>query len=267
MRSRNSTPAGMPVSFRSSSSRRAVRRPLSMLNRPSRSGSLNQSFPPDRGARLLEIDAHDDEQPVGERPARLEQARRILAGRSRVVDRARSGDDQEPVVLTGQDPANRLPGRVDELGGTFREGKLLKQCRRGDHVVDRRDPQVVRLVAHRLQVSLCWEVVYVPGESGTAFYNFNKFFNSETEPYWRPGSVLSIPGTTISLRNLVSFLFFNSGLHRIASAIRCFSRNSVSMCLFTLGFAKLPPGVRFAINVSKGVPLFSSKALLKCTNL
>ena len=114
-------------------------------------GVVDQSFPADRGARLLEVDAHDDEQPIGERAARPEQARGVLAGRRRVVDRARPDDDEEPIVIAVQDPANRLPGRVDELGGAFREGKLLEQCRRGDHVVDRRDPKVVRLVPHRLQ--------------------------------------------------------------------------------------------------------------------
>ena len=70
------------------------------------------------------------------------------------------GDDEEPVVLAGQDPANRLPSHVDELGGTFREGKLLEQRRRGDHVVDRRDPKIVRLVPHRLQPFVL-EVVFV----------------------------------------------------------------------------------------------------------
>ena len=46
-------------------------------------GVVDQSFPPDRGARLFEIDAHDDEQPGGERlarPSRRDAYSRAAAG-------------------------------------------------------------------------------------------------------------------------------------------------------------------------------------------
>ena len=111
-------------------------------------GVVDQPLPPDGGARLLEVHTHDDHQPVGERAAGFLQARCVLARRLRIVNRARSGDDEQSVVLAGQYPVNRFPGSENAPGGLVGERKLLEKLRRGHHVLDRRDSKVVRVVTH-----------------------------------------------------------------------------------------------------------------------
>ena len=56
---------------------------------------VDESFPPCRGARLLEVNAHDDEQRIGKLCSELLQALRIIDRCSRVVDRARTDDQQQ----------------------------------------------------------------------------------------------------------------------------------------------------------------------------
>ena len=70
--SRNSQPAGSPISARSSSRRRPRRSPSLIDERSVEVGVVDQALPADRGPRLLEVDAHDDAeiggQLVGELP-------------------------------------------------------------------------------------------------------------------------------------------------------------------------------------------------------
>ena len=60
---------------------------------------VDQALPADRGARLLEVDAHHDLERVGVAFALGLQPARVLERGGRVVDRARADDHQQPVVL------------------------------------------------------------------------------------------------------------------------------------------------------------------------
>lgn len=74
-----------------------------MSKLPSRPGSFDQPFPPDRGARFLEVQAHDDFETAVQATPQLRQARAVFKRGFRVMDRARTDDDSQPVVLPVQD--------------------------------------------------------------------------------------------------------------------------------------------------------------------
>lgn len=64
---------------------------------------VDHALPAHRRAWLLEVDAHDRQQTVGELVGQGAQAARVLQGRLGVVDRAGTDDDEQPVGLAAQD--------------------------------------------------------------------------------------------------------------------------------------------------------------------
>ena len=61
-------------------------------------GVVDEAFPSHRGARFLEVDAHDDEQVFGQAVGFLFQTAGVLDGGVGVVYGAGAGDDQETLV-------------------------------------------------------------------------------------------------------------------------------------------------------------------------
>lgn len=66
-------------------------------------GIVDQTFPADGGARLLEIDAHDDAEVVLQPICLGFQECRIFESGVRVMDRARPDDGEQAVVLAIED--------------------------------------------------------------------------------------------------------------------------------------------------------------------
>lgn len=62
---------------------------------------VDQALPPDRGAGLLEVRAHHDQQLVLVLLLLLQQHVAVLQGRVRVVDRARADDNEQPPLRIG----------------------------------------------------------------------------------------------------------------------------------------------------------------------
>ena len=100
--SRNSVAAGKPMPVISSSSFRAIFKPVSMSCEPSRCGSLIKPFPADGRARLFKIDAHDDFHFVGKFLLQFAQPRRVFQRAFFVVNRARPDDDEQARVFLPQ---------------------------------------------------------------------------------------------------------------------------------------------------------------------
>ena len=91
---------------------------------------VQEALPADGGARLLEVDPHDDEQPVGVLPAQIVQPPGIFECGALIVDRARSRDHEESRVLTIQDRLDRASTFDDRsLGGGGRR-QILDEVRR-----------------------------------------------------------------------------------------------------------------------------------------
>ena len=66
-------------------------------------GVVDESLPADGGARLFEVDAHDDQQVLVELIGGGLQAAGVVDGGLGVVDGARADNDQQAIVLAGDD--------------------------------------------------------------------------------------------------------------------------------------------------------------------
>jgi hypothetical protein len=75
---------------------------------------VDQTFPSDGRSRFLEIDAHHDFERVSRPHALFRESLRVVARGGGVVDRARTDDHQKAIVLAAQDPANPIPGGLDQ---------------------------------------------------------------------------------------------------------------------------------------------------------
>ena len=109
--SRNSVPAGRPRLLTADSTLRASRRPLLMSKAAVEVGVVDQPLPSDRGARLLEIDAHHDLEAVGKLFAQGGEALGVVYGGDGIVDRAGADDDQQAVVGPVQDGVDGVARR------------------------------------------------------------------------------------------------------------------------------------------------------------
>jgi hypothetical protein len=70
-------------------------------------------FQPTVGARLLEVHAHHDDQPIGELVLERRQARRVIDGRVVVVDRAGADDHEQTIVRAVQYAMDGVARLVD----------------------------------------------------------------------------------------------------------------------------------------------------------
>ena len=82
-------------------------------------------------------------------PGFLPEEGGVLLGGLGVVDRARTDDDQEAVILSREDAGGLLAGLGDHLGGPFGRTQLMQHHRRGQERELGADTQVVRVVIHR----------------------------------------------------------------------------------------------------------------------
>ena len=72
---------------------------------------VDQSLPAHRGARLLEIDAHHDLEPVGKPFAQGGEAFGVVHGGDGIVDRAGTDDDQKAIVGAVEDGVDGVARR------------------------------------------------------------------------------------------------------------------------------------------------------------
>lgn len=90
----------------------------------------NQSLPANRGARLFEVHAHRDENPVLELRRERGELSTVLPTGFEVVDRAGPDDYEQAAICSEQDPMNRLAAAENELGLGFRFRKRGQQFAR-----------------------------------------------------------------------------------------------------------------------------------------
>src|SRR5262249_59952079 len=148
-------------------------------------GVVDQTLPADRGPGLLEVDAHDDEERVLDRPGERGEPLRVLDGRCGIVDRARTHYGEEPAVATVEDVADGLPRSQDDgvVGVAGRE--LLPQGLGRGERLDSGDPDVLGL-QHPTQ-SMIHAVRVPPAGAGTG---------SRRSCYGRPGGGDPAPAGT-----------------------------------------------------------------------
>ena len=96
-------------------------------------------FQPTVGAGFLEVHAHDDQQVVGELARGGGEVAGVVEGRGGVVDGARSGDHEQPVVRPVEDADDGLPALSHGVGRGGAERQFMVQqggCDQGNHAVD-----------------------------------------------------------------------------------------------------------------------------------
>jgi hypothetical protein len=111
---------------------------------------VDEAFPADGRARLFEVHAHRDQEIADEALLDLEQPRAILTCRRDVVDRARTDDDDEPVLRAMQDAVDFVARIRNGVRGIERDGKLAQQNGRRDQLFDRANAHIVRSVLRRI---------------------------------------------------------------------------------------------------------------------
>ncbi len=142
------SPRAARGSARSRSRRRARYRPSLMAKEWSRSGSLMSPLPAHRGARLLEVHAHDDDEgPPRSRSACVARAAGVVLGGGDIVDRARAHHHHQAVVLAAQAAGRRLARQRHRGRGVVGHRQLLHQDRRRQQRAQAIDADVVGDVA------------------------------------------------------------------------------------------------------------------------
>ena len=111
-------------------------------------GIVDEAFPAHRRARLLEVDAHDQQHRLVDLRGQPAQALRVFAGSDRVVDRARTDDDEQARIVAVEDPAHGLAAAIDEVLGRLRQRQVaLDRLRRREQLA-RDDVDVLESFLH-----------------------------------------------------------------------------------------------------------------------
>ena len=106
-------------------------------------GVVDEALPAEDGARLLEVDAHDDHDRVGDFVRKGAEAAGVLGGAVEAVDRAGADDREEAGVVAVEDALDRLAAALDGPDRGRRLGDLLAQGRRRRQRLDRLDVDVL----------------------------------------------------------------------------------------------------------------------------
>ena len=104
---------------------------------------IDVALPADGGAGLLEVDAHQDEQVVGEGIGLCLELAGVVHGLRVVMDGAGTDNDQQAIVLAGEDAADRRTAVLDQLGGGVGGGQPFLKQGRGDEGTHRLHAGVV----------------------------------------------------------------------------------------------------------------------------
>ena len=80
---------------------------------------VNQALPSDGCSGFFEVDAHDDHDVFADFVGEFDESFGVFASRGFVVDGAWSGDDEQPVVFTGDDVGYLLARSKDEVFDIF----------------------------------------------------------------------------------------------------------------------------------------------------
>ena len=103
---------------------------------------VDQALPAGRGARLLEVHAHRDQQVVLVAAGLLAQPPGVLERGVDVVHAARADDDEQPVVGAGEDRLDDIAAAQHDVGQLGLERQALEHVGGGRQRRDARDAQV-----------------------------------------------------------------------------------------------------------------------------
>src|SRR5688500_997665 len=90
---------------------------------------VDEALPPRRRPRLLEVDAHRDEDVVRDLRGFRGETVRIVLGRFGIVDAAGTDDREHAIVPAIEDRRDLFAALDDEFGARGRQGKTAKEVR------------------------------------------------------------------------------------------------------------------------------------------
>ena len=99
-------------------------------------GIVDESLPADRGPRLLEVDAHDDDELALDPLRDRGEALRVVEPGDRIVNRAGTDDHEHPVVGAVQDRGRVAPAPHDDGARVVDQRELLAELPRRDERAD-----------------------------------------------------------------------------------------------------------------------------------
>ena len=106
-------------------------------------GIVDVALPAGRRARLLEVDAHHQQQRIADLVGEGPQPPGVLERRARVMDRARSDDDEQARVGAVENARQLCAPKTHGLGAGGAERQFVLDHNRRRHVVEADDIQVV----------------------------------------------------------------------------------------------------------------------------
>ncbi len=119
-------------------------------------GIVDQTLPADRGARLLEIHAHDDDQTILELLLDRGELLRIFMRGLRIMDGARADDGEQTVVPAMQHVANLLTGPEHQIAHLVGKRQLLDEIARSGNRIELTNVDVHGLRKHGILIQpLC----------------------------------------------------------------------------------------------------------------
>ena len=108
---------------------------------------VDQAFPSDRGARLLEIDAHENADRILQFGPERRQTPRVIEGALRIMDRARTDDGEEARVATLQNGLSFGAAAHHGRKGNAAGRQFFLDHLRGDEAFELANPRVFKRTA------------------------------------------------------------------------------------------------------------------------
>ncbi len=142
MGSRNSVPAGRPSAVTCCRKRRAARRPGGDVVAAVEPGIVDQALPAHRGARLLEVRPHHDQQVFLVLLGLADQPAGVFQAGLGIVDGAGADNDQQAVIDPVHDGADLVPAPRDDVGQPGVQRQFRDHVLRGRQRGELADAQV-----------------------------------------------------------------------------------------------------------------------------
>ena len=127
--------------------------PLVDVERLVEIGVIDEPLPPDRGARLLEVAAHQHDELARVAVGQLLQLFRIIQCGPGIVDGTRSRNNDEPGIASGQRLDDRGAGIGNHVRRTFADRDLFQQDGWRNERPYLSDPKVVGPLKHPIKIT------------------------------------------------------------------------------------------------------------------
>src|SRR5690606_33172565 len=143
-------------------------------------GVVDEPFPAHSSAGLFEVHPHDDFKFTRKAAALFSQPTRVIEGGCRVVDGTRPDDDDQAVVVAGQNGVHGLARIGHDIGDFSGTRELAHDVRRRCEFLDFPDAKIISIVGHGLTpeyLPVCKRYKKKPPSVAGGFLGIRCFFS------------------------------------------------------------------------------------------